>query len=248
LEKIKAVTLSDLISEAFGTRAHFKCELNKSYLSLLCLHRTLEFSLRRTLQMTLQRLIILAAVCLLFCNSAVAQRPGPEFWRRVTCEPFEPRTKLEALEMKYETVLIKGFTRITTVEISGVRIDAVEWRDMKNSVRATGITIVVSEARPNERPREDRAMIDYDEIDSLVSAIDLVSKVSETATKLTGFEARYKTVGDLEIVVFRQTRSGTAVQLTAGLCDKITQSLTLDELAKLRAMLVEAKTRLDEIK
>lgn len=195
-----------------------------------------------------RRLIILSAVSLLLCSSAFAQRPGPEFWRRLSCEPFEARTKLEALEMKYETVLIKGFTRITTVEISGVRIDAVEWRDTKNSVRATGITIVVSDARTNERPREERAMIDYDEIDSLVSAIDAVSKVSETATKLTGFEARYKTMGDLEIVVFRQTRSGTAVQLTAGLCDKVTQALTLDELSKFRAMLGEAKMRLDEIK
>lgn len=198
--------------------------------------------------MTVRRLIILMAVSLLYCNSAIAQRPGPEFWRRLTCEPLDPRTKLEALEMKYEIVLIKGFTRITTVDISGVRIDAVEWRDTRNSARATGITISLTDARPNERPQENRAMIDYDEIDSLVHAIDTMAKVSETATKLTGFEARYKTLGDLEITVFRQTRSGTAVMLTAGLCDKVTQSLTLDELAKFRAMLVEAKTRLDEIK
>ena len=73
----------------------------------------------------LRHFIILAAALLSLSSSAVAQRPGPEFWRRVTCEPVEPRTKLETLEMKYETVLIKGFTRITTVEISGVRIDAV---------------------------------------------------------------------------------------------------------------------------
>jgi hypothetical protein len=198
--------------------------------------------------MTVRRLIILMAVSLLYCNSAIAQRPGPEFWRRLTCEPLDPRTKLEALEMKYEIVLIKGFTRITTVDISGVRIDAVEWRDTRNPARATGITISLTDARPNERPQENRAMIDYDEIDSLVHAIDTMAKVSETATKLTGFEARYKTLGDLEITVFRQTRSGTAVMLTAGLCDKVTQSLTLDELAKFRAMLVEAKTRLDEIK
>jgi hypothetical protein len=200
--------------------------------------------------MIFRRVIMLMAVSMLLGGSALAQRPGPEFWRRVTCEPLEPRTKLEALEMKYETVLIKGFTRIVTVEISGVRIDAVEWRDTRNSARAAGIAIslLASGERSTDRPRENRALIDYDEIEPLISAIDVVSKVSETATKLTGFEARYKTLGDLEIVVFRQTRSGYAVTLTAGLCDKVTQGLSLDELAKFRAMLAEAKMRLDELK
>jgi hypothetical protein len=200
--------------------------------------------------MTLQRLLMLLAISMLLSSSALAQRPGPEFWRRLTCEPLEPRTKLEALELKYETVLIKGFTRITTVEISGVRIDAVEWRDTRNSARASGVTIALTASgdRPNERPRENRALIDYDEIEPLLNAIDTLSKMSETATKLTGFEARYKTPGDLEMVVFRQTRSGNAVTLTAGICDRVTQVLTLDELAKFRAMVAEAKMRIDELK
>ncbi|HEX6729016.1 MAG TPA: hypothetical protein VF074_03350 [Pyrinomonadaceae bacterium] len=200
--------------------------------------------------MTLRRLLLLTAVSMLLSNSALAQRPGPEFWRRVTCEPLEPRTKLEALEMKYETILIKGFTRITTVEISGVRIDAVEWRDTRNSARASGITISLTAPadRQSDRLRENRALIDYDEIEPLLNAIDTLSKMSETTTKLTGFEARYKTPGDLEMVVFRQTRSGNAVTLTAGICDKVTQVLTLDEFAKFRAMLAEARMRLDELK
>jgi hypothetical protein len=200
--------------------------------------------------MIFRRLIMFTAVSMLLCGSTLAQRPGPEFWRRVTCEPLEPRTKLEALEMKYETVLIKGFTRITTVEISGVRIDAVEWRDTRNSARAAGVTISLTAPaeRSTDRPLENRALIDYDEIEPLVNAIDTISKVSEAATKLAGFEARYKTLGDLEMVVFRQTRSGNALTLTAGICDRVTQLLTLDELAKFRAMLVEAKTRLDELK
>ena len=72
--------------------------------------------------------------------------------------------------------------------------------------------------------------------------------MDETATKLVGFEARYKTSGDLEIGVFRQTRSGTAVTMTIGLCDLATVTLSLDDLAKVKAMIQEAKTRLDEIR
>ena len=61
------------------------------------------------------RLAIFSVMMLLLvCCSGLAQKPGPEFWRRVSCEPIEPRTKLEAFEEKYATVLIRGFTRIAT--------------------------------------------------------------------------------------------------------------------------------------
>ena len=192
------------------------------------------------------RTILFSTMMLLCFGSAMAQRPGPEFWRRVSCEPLEPRTKLEALEDRHSTVLIKGFTRITTVEVRGVRIDAVEMRELGNVGRAKGIVVVLREG--GERPNENRAFIDYEEIDSLLNAIDAVSRVDETATKLAGFEARSKTLGDLEIGVFRQTSRGTAVVMTTGLCDRATQTLSLDDLAKVKAMIQEAKMRLDEIR
>jgi hypothetical protein len=194
-----------------------------------------------------QRTILFSTLMLICCSAALAQRPGPEFWRKVGCEPLEPRTKLESLNDRHGTVIIRGFTRITTVEVSGFRIDALEIRDVGSSVsRAKGIVVVLREG--GERPDEDRAFIDYDEIDPLLNAIDMISRVDETATKLTGFEAKYKTLGDLEIGVFRQTRSGNAAFVRTGICSSVTATLTLDELAKVRAMIQEAKTRLDEIK
>ena len=192
------------------------------------------------------RTILFSTLVLLCCGTAMAQRPGPEFWRKVGCEPLEPRTKLEALDDRHSTVIIKGFTRITTVEVRGVRIDAVEMRELGNVARAKGVVIVLREG--GERPNDNRAFVDYEEIDSLLNAIDAVSRVDETATKLVGFEAKYKTIGDLEIGVFRQTSRGTAVVMTTGICDRATQALSLDDLAKVRAMIQEAKARLDEIR
>ena len=190
---------------------------------------------------------ILFSTLVLFCSgAAMAQRPGPEFWRKVSCEPFEPRTKLEAIEDRHSTVVIKGFTRITTVEVRGVRIDAVEMRELGNVARAKGLVVVLREG--GERPNDNRAFVDYEEIEPLLNAIDAIVRVDETATKLVGFEARYKTQGDLEIGVFRQTRSGTAVIMQTGICDRATGTLTLDDLAKVKAMIQEAKARLDEIR
>ena len=190
--------------------------------------------------------VVLLILCAL-CITAVAQRPGPQFRRPLACEPLEPRTKLEAIESQYQKVLLKGFTQIATLGSRGaeIRIDAVELKDP--STRALGIAIAMRET--SERASENRSFVDYDDIDALLRAIDAVSKVNESSTKLVGFESRYRTLGDLEISVFRQSRiSGTAVSVTTGICDRVTGELTLDGLERFRAHIVEAKTRLDDIK
>ena len=196
----------------------------------------------------IRRTLFVALMLMFFCGAALAQRPGPEFRRPLACEPLEPRTKLEAIDARYERVLIKGFSQIATLEARGgdIRVDALELRDTLAPARATGIVVALRES--SENPREERSFIDYEEIDPLVKALDTLARVNETATKLTGFEARYRTSGDLEANVFRQSRSGAAASLSAGICYKITVLLTLDELNKLRGIILEAKTRLDEIK
>ena len=192
--------------------------------------------------------IFLVLLLMFFCGSALAQRPGPQFRRQLACEPVEPRTKLEAIEWRYESVLIKGFSQIATVNARGsdVRIDAVELKDADASTRALGLVIALRET--GDTPRENRAFIDYDEIDRLLRALESIARVNETVTKLASFEARYRTLGDLEVVVFRQGRSGTAASLSSGICDRVTGLLTLDELDRLKAHIAEAKARLDEIK
>ena len=198
------------------------------------------------------RTLLLSMLVLLCGSAAMAQQPGPQFWRKVGCEPFEPRTRLETLNDRYSAVIIKGFTRITTVEVRGVRIDAVEMRDLWKSsdnrgvLFAKGLVVVLREG--GERPGDNRAFVDYQEIDPLLNAIDAISQVDETATKLVGFEGKYKTIGDLEISVFRQTRSGAAVIISTGICDRPQVTLTLDDLAKVKAQIQEAKARLDEIR
>ena len=198
------------------------------------------------------RVVLLSAIVLLCFSSALAQRPGPQFWRNGDCEPFEPRTNLEMMDRLMGSVIIKGFTRITTVEVRGIRIDAVEMRQVGGNFRYKGVVLAMREAQPvgdnRTRTEESRAFIDYDELDPLLNAIDAMSRVDETATKLVGFEARYRTKGDLELAVFRQTRSGNAVLMTTGICDRVTGTLSLDDFAKIKAMIQEAKGRLDEIR
>lgn len=199
--------------------------------------------------MNRKRTTVLAVLMLmLFCGSAVAQRSGPEFRRPLACEPLEPRTRLEAIEARYERVITKGFTQYASLIAHGVeiRLDAVEMKDTADATRALGFVIALKEL--GEKPSENRSFIDYEEIDRLIKAMESIAKVNETMSKLASFEARYRTLGDLEVNVFRQTRSGTAASLSSGICDRVTALLTIDDLDKLRGYLIEAKARLDEIK
>ena len=81
----------------------------------------------------------------------------------------EPNSKLE----DSHGLIIKGFTRITTVDVRGVRIDAIEMRDLRspNGI-ALSKGLAVSLREGGERPNENRAFVDYREIDSLLNAID----------------------------------------------------------------------------
>jgi hypothetical protein len=192
--------------------------------------------------------VFLLVVLLLSCDLVFAQRSGPQFRRPLACEPVEPRTKLEAIEGQYEKVVIKGFTRVAALSARGgeVRVDAIELKEPGSATRALGIVVVVRES--GERPRDNRSFVDYEEIDSLLRAIESIARINETVTKLTGFEARYLTTGDLDLNVFRQSRSGTAASLTSGICEKTTVLLTLDELERFKGIILEAKARLEEIK
>lgn len=205
---------------------------------------------KKVVSMFLLRPAILGLLTLTLYGSVPAQRPGPEFRRTVSCEPLEPRTRLEAIEAGYEKVLIKGFTQFATLNVRGadIRIDAIEIREANVATnRALGLVIAIRDQR--ETPREERSFVDYEEIDRLIRALESLTRVSESVTKLVGYEARYRTLGDLEISVFRQSRtSGTAASLSSGICDRVTGLLTLDEVDRLRAHIIEAKARLDEIK
>ena len=193
-------------------------------------------------------LLLLALVILACFGSVCAQRR----WERVPPprDPqfYVPRNKLEDFEGRMETILIKGRTYVATLRAQNgnARVEATEIRDSNNSSRISGVVItIVAEGGP---PGEIRSMIDYDEIDQLIKAFDTIAKSDDSLTKLTHFEARYRTKGDFEILVFKQVTGGVAAAVEGGFFDRSRLLMTLDDFVKLRWMIAQAKERLDEAK
>ena len=199
--------------------------------------------------MSSTRSLLLSTIVIVACfGSVCAQRR----WERVPPprDPqfYEPRNKLEEFEGRIGTILIKGRTYVATLRAQNgtARVEATEIRDSNNSTRVAGVVItIVADGGP---PGEIRSLIDYDEIDQLVKAFDAIAKSDDSITKLTHFEARYRTKGDFEILVFKQVSGGVAAAVEGGFFDRSRLLMTLDDFTRLRWMIAQAKDRLDEIR
>jgi hypothetical protein len=164
---------------------------------------------------------------------------------------YAPRNKLEEFETRADAILFKGQTWTGTLRAANgwARVEAIEIRDTRDSSRANGVVITINSSEPAGTPPELRVLIDYEEIEPLVAAFDRIAKADDSITKLAHFEARYRTHGDLEIMVFKEVAGGTiAAAVEAGFYDRKRLLMSLDDFIKLRWMIAQAKDRLDEVK
>src|SRR5436309_652393 len=164
---------------------------------------------------------------------------------------YEPRNKLEDFDGRMETLLIKGRTWVGTLRAQNgsARVEALEIRDSHSATRATGVVVTINSAEPNAPTGEIRSLIDYDEIDPLVTVLDTIVKANDSVTKLSHFEERYRTRGDFEVMVFTQLAGGAiAAAVEGGFFDRVRLLMSLDDLTKLRWMIAQAKDKLDEAK
>lgn len=202
--------------------------------------------------MSLSRSLFLAAIIVAASGGSItAQRR----WERLPPprDPqfYVPRNKLEDIDGRMETLLMKGRHWVGTVRSGNgsARVEAYEVRDTRNSERVTGVVITFLPANADSRDDIIRSLIDYEEIDPLIKILDTMIKADDSVTKLSHFEVRYRTRGDFEVMVFKQqTGTSVAAAIEGGFFDRVRFLLIMDELVRLRYMIVQAKERLDEIK
>ena len=200
------------------------------------------------------RFIILFVAILLISVSVQAQGHRERLPPPRDPQFYQPRNKLEDFDGRFETVLIRGRHVVGAVRGQNglARVEATEIRDSATGETASGavITMIGNGVQPpaNGIPSEElRSFIDYDEIDALLKAMDAAAKASESVTRLSHFEVRYRTKGDFEIMVFKQLENNViAAGVEGGFFDRLRLYLSIDDLVKLRWMIAQAKERLDQ--
>lgn len=188
------------------------------------------------------RSILCTAFILTFAVVCPAQRNQP-----TTTDIFEPLTKLEKFEARTGTVIVKNYTDVGSVTGFGGVVSAIsyEFVDAQSGRKEFGLGIEIRDSRPSER--EERLYLDYDEIDSLVKALDYMIKIDKSET-LENFEAQYKTRGGLAVNTFNRNNGALRAAISSDLTRRVRVGMTLGNFADFRKLLVDAKTVLDKIK
>ncbi|MEA2735544.1 MAG: hypothetical protein QOE14_1995 [Humisphaera sp.] len=133
-------------------------------------------------------------------RTAPAPAPGESMTGDFNVMLPPPLTKLEAFAAQRGVVIIKGYTDIGTLngdDSSSVLISAVHFSDGTNKV--SGVAVHVSQPADG-RAITTTAYVDENELDGLIAAIDSIAKLQEGASPMQQFEARYQTLGALELV------------------------------------------------
>src|SRR5260221_7843409 len=159
----------------------------------------------------------------------------------------EPQTKIEAFQAKTGSVLIKNYSEIGEIKGMGADVTVTSWEftDPQSKSKQQGISVSVKEHGRLER--EERSFVDFDEIDSLLSGMDYVSKLSPESFKLKNFEAVYETRGKLR-VTFLTPYQDIVAGVYVGSFSQIYAFLTRDQFAKFRQLIDDAKSALDAIR
>ncbi len=200
------------------------------------------------------RSLILLLAILLVSISAQAQGRRERLPPPRDPQFYQPRNKLEDFDGRFETLLVRGrhVVGIVRAQNGVARVEATEIRDATSGETASGAVItIIATGTPQPTgggPLEDiRSFIDYDEIDALLKAVDAAAKASESITRLSHFEVRYRTKADFEVMVFKQLENNVvAAAVEGGFFDRSRLYLSIDELVRLRWMIAQAKERLDQ--
>jgi hypothetical protein len=161
----------------------------------------------------------------------------------------QPKTKIEQFSAKTGVVLIRGFHKIGSalgLYSTSVNIEAKEFTNVTDGRKQYGIT-VESFKEDGRYDKRHTSFIDYDEIDSLVAGIEYIAKVNSDITKLDDFQADYSTRGDLKISTFS---SGDKIMaaVTSGKIGGVAAYFNIQDLEKVKNLIKQAKSKIDEIK
>ena len=202
--------------------------------------------------MLLTRSLILPTLIVIVSSTFVgAQRRGERLPAPRDPQFYQPRNNLEDFDGRMGTILVKGrhWTGTLRAQNGSARVEALEIRDTASGTRATGVLITLLGAQSNQSSDELRSLIDYEEIDPLIKALDTIVKADDTVTKLSHFEERYRTRGDFEVMVFKElTGASVAAAVEGGFFERLRLLMTIDDMIKLRWMIAQAKDKLDEVK
>lgn len=157
-----------------------------------------------------------------------------------------PPTELETFEAQTGTVIVKGAGPVGSLAVDAVNIQVISKESLNVSTghRQYGMAV---EADANDQ-RVWEKLVDYDEMDSLLSGLNYLAKIDYKVTAEPTFVASYVTRSGLRIGAFTSQRRGVIQYF---LQDYSTTSprilITSAQLAQFQDLVEETRKTLDSL-
>jgi hypothetical protein len=158
-----------------------------------------------------------------------------------------PKTELDAFEDRTGIVIVKSVGDIGTITATGsVIVKCKESLDTSSGLKQQGLAITIA---PNGDVK-DTTVIDYDELDALLTALDYLTTVNWSVTTLSSFEALYTSRDGLRIAVHgnQRTLNDLGISLQSNRAMKVKISFTPDQLVQFRGLIQQGKAKLDALR
>jgi hypothetical protein len=160
-----------------------------------------------------------------------------------------PRTRLEAFESQTGIVIVRGAALMGDVHAGAglVSVVARESKAVSSGLKEYGIAIGLAKTATTP---EDSTVVDYDELDALIGALDYLSGVNYSITSLPSFDAGFTSRGGLRVFAYTSLRRPGTIQaaVQGGHMANARLLLAPAQVVQFTTLVRQAKTQLDTLR
>jgi hypothetical protein len=160
-----------------------------------------------------------------------------------------PRTRLEAFEAQTGIVIVRGAALMGDVHAGAglVSVVARESKAVSSGLKEYGIAIGLAKTATTP---EDSTVVDYDELDALIGALDYLSGVNYSITSLPSFDAGFTSRGGLRVFAYTSLRRPGTIQaaVQGGHMANARLLLAPAQVVQFTTLVRQAKTQLDTLR
>ena len=157
-----------------------------------------------------------------------------------------PPTELETFEAQTGTVIVKGAGQIGSLAVDAVNIQVISKESLNVSTGHRQYGMAVEADADNQRVW--KKLVDYDEMDSLLSGLNYLARIDYKVTAQPTFVAGYVTKSGLRVGAFTSQRRGVIQYFLEDFSTNSPRILiTSAQLAQFQDLVGETKKDLDAL-
>ncbi|HTR40107.1 MAG TPA: hypothetical protein VMH87_00635 [Pseudomonadales bacterium] len=155
-----------------------------------------------------------------------------------------PPTQIENFEQQPDSIMVKGFGETGSISAEGgtISVRCKESNNVTINQKMYGISVALSAGQAHGS-----LVVDYEELDGMIRALDFLSKISYQVTPMPGFDASFTTRSGVRVGAHVDRRQ-SAIQLYVQFDDTEKIPLSADQFTQFENLITSAKTSLDEMR